>query len=460
MLGAMTAPPALLDLVRCPACHGALEAADDAALRCAACALDFPVQAGVPWLFRDVEGARAQWAAKLQRFRRGLLTELEALDRALERDDVVASTRERLRRQRAGREAFGEQVFALLAPFALREGEAGATLPRDRIPSGQHVTSYLETAHRDWRWGEPELEATRRLIAPAVSRLEGDVLVLGGGAGRLAFDLALARPEARIVQLDVNPLLTRIAAAVVAGEEVALNELPELPLSVEDACVEQRLARPDDAEPKAPPVFLLGDVFAPPFAPASFDALVTPWVVDILPEPFARLVRRLGGLLRPGGRWLGFGPTSFEAHGPADRLTPEEMADVLEAAGFALETAGTETVPYLHSPHGMPRRGEEIFVFEAMRPATLDAVDDFAFYPEWLLDPRQPIPADPRFETLRAERTFDVEILKCIDGRSSIEDLVVILSSRFGLAPAPCRATIERFFARQVEGGQGADGAR
>ena len=50
------------------------------------------------------------------------------------------------------------------------------------------------------------------------------------------------------------------------------------------------------------------------------------------------------------------------------------------------------------------------------------------------------------------ERTFDVEILKCIDGRASIEDIVVILSSRYGLAPDRCRNTVNRFFGRLIEG--------
>lgn len=445
----MPSPPDLVDLVRCPACRSRLRASADA-FDCEACDTRYPVQGGVPWLYRDVAGARAQWAAKLQYFRSELLAELEALDAAQAREDLLPSTRERLTRQRAGQERFGQEVLALLEPFALSHSEVGAGLPAERIPSAQHVTSYLETAYRDWAWGRGEIQQTLGLAEPLLGDAGAAILVLGGGAGRLAWELAQRRPGAAIVQLDLNPLLSRIAALVSRGESTTLTELPRFPLSVDDSVVEQTLAAP--GKTTNAPHYLLGDAFAPPFAEESFDLLVTPWFVDIVPEDFASLAPRLARWLRPGGRWVSFGPLSFEQQSPADRLTPEEVVDTLERAGFEVLEAGTETVAHLHSPHAMPRRGEEVFAFAAKRPPALAEVEDFAYYPGWLRDGRRAIPLDPRFDAMRAERTFDVEILKCIDGRAGIEDLVVILSSRYGLAPDRCRATIERFFSRWFEG--------
>ena len=53
--------PQLLELVRCPQCHGTLEVvgpdggdgADGAGLTCAACSLRYPVRGGVPVLLVD-----------------------------------------------------------------------------------------------------------------------------------------------------------------------------------------------------------------------------------------------------------------------------------------------------------------------------------------------------------------------------------------------------------------------
>lgn len=51
----MTIPPDLLAILVCPACRGPLTLRDapTPALRCAACALDYPVRDGIPILLAD-----------------------------------------------------------------------------------------------------------------------------------------------------------------------------------------------------------------------------------------------------------------------------------------------------------------------------------------------------------------------------------------------------------------------
>lgn len=436
----------------CPACLSALREPDPGRLDCSGCEAVYPVFDGIPWLYRDVVGSRAQWAAKLQQFRSELLADHAALEAAAKASDLLPSTRERLERQTAGLAGFGEQVFGLLEPFVFAHAEAGSALPRERIPSQQHVTSYLETVFRDWCWGEDEVAQTLdflgRLLPEATP--ERDVLVLGGGAGRLAYEIGRRGSWASVVQLDLNPLLTRIGALVSAGESVELTELPRIAKGVDQVAVDQRLARPSGA-PATAPEFVLGDLFAPPFSAASFELLVTPWLVDILPESFPRLAARLGRLLSDDALWVSFGPLSFESLGPAARLTPEEMAEALEAAGFEVEEAGFVDVPYLHSPHGMARRGEELFVFAARRRAPIVTVEDFSFYPSWMTDGRQSVPRDPALESLGAEHVFELEILKCVDGERSLEEIVALLSERYGLDLPRCRNTVNRFFSKLVE---------
>jgi hypothetical protein len=228
--------------------------------------------------------------------------------------------------------------------------------------------------------------------------------------------------------------------------------VPRFPIGLDHVAVDHTLSACSSAASQGSALsFLLGDVFAPPFAPESFDILVTPWFVDILPDAFRNMAKRLGLLLATGGRWLSFGPLSFESVDVADRLTPEEMGEGLEAAGFQVRETRMQRVDYLHSPHSMTRRGEEIFVFAADRGEEVPAAEDFSYYPEWMTDGSQPIPTIPAFERKRAEQIFDVEILKCIDGQASIEDIVATLSSRYGLAPDRCRNTVNRFFSRMIE---------
>lgn len=451
----MPLPPELIEILCCPACKGDLLQPTPDCLECSACEGSYPVYDGTPWLYRDVAGSRAQWAAKLQLFRNDLLEEHAELEEALGNSDLLPATRDRLTRHKAGLERMGQQVFGLLEVFAFAHSEAGGALPKDRIPSQQHVSSYLETVFRDWCWGEAEIEQTREMLEGLIDDAceGGHALVLGGGGGRLSYELA-RRPGLRsVVQLDLNPLLTRIGQQVARGQTIELTEIPRFAVGLDHVAVDQRLAAPEAiGDSDAALHFLLGDVFATPFREGCFELLVTPWFVDILPESFRRVARRLGAMLAPGGRWVSFGPLSFESLDPEERFSPDEMREVLEEAGFAVEQSSLERVDYLHSPHGMQRRSEQVFVFVAKRGELRPIEEEYAFYPEWMTDGRQPIPTLPEFEQLRAERTFDVEILKCIDGRASIEDIVVILSNRYGLAPDRCRNTVNRFFGKLIEG--------
>jgi protein-S-isoprenylcysteine O-methyltransferase Ste14/protein-L-isoaspartate O-methyltransferase len=111
----------------------------------------------------------------------------------------------------------------------------------------------------------------RRLLEKAAITPEADVLDVGCGTGTLALMAASQAPSARIVGLDVDPDILSIARRKVAraGAGVTLAE---------------------------------GSATDPPFAPASFDRVLTTLMLHHLTTPQKRAtlaaVRRL---LRPGG---------------------------------------------------------------------------------------------------------------------------------------------------------------
>lgn len=446
--------PSLPASLCCPGCGGALIACTVERLECSDCKSVHPVFDGLPWLYRDVASSRSQWASKLQRLRDEITGELASLDRTLAAGVPLASTRDRLGRLRAGHERLGRQLFGLLEPFAFSASEASARLPRDRIPSRQHFASYLDTVFRDWSWGEEEVQATRERIEPLLGGGPAGrrVLILGGGAGRLGYELARLPDWDSVVQLDINPLLSRIAALLARGESLTLTEIPRMPAGLAHVAVDQALVRPEPA-PASPLHFLIGDLFTPPFAPGSFDLLLTPWLVDILPESFDRVARRLNALLAPGASWISFGPLSFESVSEEGRYTPEEMEEALDAAGLDVERSELWRAPYLHSPHGLPRRSEQIMVFRALRREGVPRAeqDPFALYPGWMTDPEQPVPQSPRFAQMRLDRVFEAEILACVDGRASIREIIDALSTRYGLPRERCENAVNRFFAKAWE---------
>ena len=89
---------------------------------------------------------------------------------------------------------------------------------------------------------------------------------------------------------------------------------------------------------------------------ASFDAVVTSYFLDALPDP-AAAVRTVRRLLRPGGVWLNVGPLHW--HHPAAgmlRLTLDELLALIALHGFArVDSRRLGAVPYLVSGAGRER---------------------------------------------------------------------------------------------------------
>ena len=440
----------VLDILRCPNCLRELAEETATALRCRGCNRCYPVCAGIPWVYRDVESSRAQWSGKRQLLEASLGGRIEQLGAALQTEGLMVTTRRRLERLRAAAESQLREILELLEPFDLAENPTEGALPRDRIPSKQHFESYFDTIFRDWAWGAEETRQSLDLVtAELADESTGKhVLVLGGGAGRLTCDLAGASNWASVTQLDINPLLTRVGAMLSAGGQIQLTEIPRHPSGADAIAVPQALTGP--AEPSGA-CFVLGDALSPPFGADTFDVLITPWFIDIVPEDFRLLARRLNRLLRRGGAWVSFGPLSFESQPPASAYTREEIEEALQEAGFETQHQRLERVPYLHSPHGSQCRNEDVFVFRAQKRESAEPVADFSFYPEWMRDPSVSVPRLALWQRMQHERVFDAEILGLIDGRSSIQDIVKRLARKYSLAPERCAHAVNRFFSAWFE---------
>ena len=223
---------------------------------------------------------------------------------------------------------------ALLAPLELEQRSASYETYlalRTRLPPDQGLTTYYPNIHRDWCWGDTENDASFETLAAALRDVPPRrALVLGAGAGRLAYDLHQRTTAAVTVALDFNPLLSIVADTVARGRAIELYEFPIAPRA--DAAVLRTLSAPAPA--RAGLVFVLADAHRPPFRRGAFDTVVTPWLVDILPERFDVLCARVNALLGDGGSWLNFGSLSFHHADPAARYGLDECRAAFEENGF------------------------------------------------------------------------------------------------------------------------------
>lgn len=149
-------------------------------------------------------------------------------------------------------------------------------------------TQYDSTPGHDLH-GETYLRAWREALTELLPAAPADILDVGTGTGFLA--LFAAQLGHRVVGIDV-----------------AENMLA--------------IARDKAAEQGAQLTFQLGDAAEPPFAPESFDAIVSRHVTWTLPDP-GHAFARWHDLLRPGGRVVAIDGL----WGSAGLLTPEDKPE-------------------------------------------------------------------------------------------------------------------------------------
>jgi hypothetical protein len=441
----MTTADTLRDLLACPRCDAPL-ASDGSAWRCAGCAVAFPRVAGLPWLFAEPNAALGEWRGRLHFSLQKLERERLQAAAALADTGLRQETRTRLERLERAMRDHGARLRTLLAPLELEQHTASYETYlalRTRLPADQGLTTYYANLHRDWCWGQAENEASFEAIEAALRAVPPNrALVLGAGAGRLAYDLHMRTPAAVTVALDFNPLLAIVADTVTRGATLELYEFPIAPRG--DVALLRTLAAPAPARPGL--AFVLADAHRPPFVRGAFDTVVTPWLVDILPERFDLLCARVNAQLRDGGCWLNFGSLSFHDADPTARYGVDECRAALEENGFGGIAIEEREIPYLSSPASRHARRERIVTWSARKCADVQKLPRHQALPDWLVRGTEPVPLDDAFRGQAAATRIHAFLMSMIDGRRSIKDMAQLLVEQRLMTAAEAEPTLRSFF--------------
>jgi hypothetical protein len=422
----MTTAATLDDLLACPRCDAALRGAGDA-WRCGGCNVEFPRLAEIPWLFAEPNAALGEWRGRLHFSLQKLERDRQTVAAALADASLRPATRARLESLHGATRDHGLRLRALLAPLELEQYSASFDTYlalRTRLPADQGLTTYYTNIHRDWSWGDEENAASFDAIAAALRAAPpARALVLGAGAGRLAYDLHTCTAAAITVALDFNPLLSLVAHTVSRGGTLELYEFPLAPRG--DAAVLRTLAAPAPA--RAGLTYVLADAHRPPFRRAAFDTVVTPWLVDILPERFEVLCARINALLEEGGHWLNFGSLSFHDADPGARYGLDECRAALHENGFGDLVVEEREIPYLSSPASRHFRRERIVTWSARKEGAAKKVARHQALPEWLVRGTEPVPLDAAFRSQAAATRIHAFLLSLVDGRRSLKDMAKLI---------------------------------
>jgi ubiquinone/menaquinone biosynthesis C-methylase UbiE len=452
----------LAPVLACPACEdaGAALCVRVDSLVCGGCKARFPIyksgKTAVPWLFKDPDAVHLEWRARFNGFLHANASEQTRLKEALQDRTASRHGRERIAALVEAREAHRKQVFELLAPLSLSARRTEPSLDRSgalhsKLPKQQGLTSYYSNIFRDWSWNNGENDKLLECVSAVLqlaSFAPGRLLTLGAGAGRLSYDLHRHyRPEASVA-LDINPLLVFLASRVISGARVALHEFPIAPLNKASFAVLRECAAPEPLTSELAAgsfSFVLADALNPPFKPGSFDTVVTPWLLDIVPQSPAEGVRAVNRQLKVGGVWINTGSLAFFHRNEAWCLSEEELLELVAASGFTILASERRRIPYLQSPASAHGRVETVLSFCARKTGEATGAKAAQQHlPSWFLDGHRSIPDFDEFVVASADHLLKAQTLAAVDGRRTVEEIALLVAKRYGLQKSEAKGAVQR----------------
>jgi len=447
----------LIDLLACPRCDKTPLEQADGKLHCKACKVDFHSVDDIPWLFAEPQAALGEWRGRLQFALQQLSHEIVGLDQELKNEEMTALARRRVERYRKCVESHRRKLQKLLRPVDLQslQGNYESYLAlRTRLPSDQGLNTYYANIHRDWAWGEDENQASLKQVRAVLhDHAElGNVLVLGAGAGRLAYDIHMNMECTATVAMDFNPMLMLVAKAITQGEELNLYEFPIAPLALEDDAVLRKLSAPEVAGDNFH--LVLGDALRPPFPEKSFDTIVTPWLIDIISEDLPVLAARINRLLKKDGRWVNFGSLAFSSSKKAQCYSPEEVKAIVAENGFSDPYVSQATIPYMSSPASRHGRQERVFTFSAYKERSASKPERHKALPDWIVTGNDPVPLLPSFRQQAMTTQIYSFIMSLIDGKRSVKDMAVVLESQKLMTKEEAEPAIRSFLTKMYDDSQ------
>lgn len=427
--------------------------------------LSYPKVGGLPWLFPDPKHVLAHWRERIDLFLESRAHELEEL-KLSQKSATSKLTKSRIENLRHSKIAQLELLKKVLEP--IKPGTK-LSLPKKqafgyRLPFNQGLLGYFPNMARDWGVGDPGFERENALLFESIKsflpsewssehhRTEIQIAVLGCGAGRLPYDLAKAFPESKIVAIDINPLLLLAASKINSGEKLNGIFPTFAPKDRMKPALEIELATPSG--PAKNLEFAFADVYALPFKRESFDLVVTPWLVDILPRSFSHLTSSIAQIVKPHGKWINLGAWFFNFQNEEDNISLDEAIEIGDQTGWKSLRSQLIETPYLQSAVDSHRRYETMTGFLWERTPQQVAYDPrwrVSDKVEWIRDPNLPIPRLPAFAQSIESLSTMSWVLSQVDGKRTLKDLSDILAAQSGLETEAAREALESFFDRYLK---------
>lgn len=448
---------AICSLFICPSCQETGQSSsviyEKKSFRCGSCSLQFPQTGGPLWLLSSPTAALYEWKSRYSFFLQSIAQEVDDIKTAARDATLLRSTQARMQRIIQAKQEHVKEVKKILEPLAVSEAgpiERSIAL-KVKQPETQQLMGYYPNVLRDWGWGDAENAAALKVIKDALGSQPnlGVTAVLGSGAGRLAVDCHNELATTKTIAIDINPFLSLCLKRMVEGRALNLYEFPIAPTHKENFAVRVRCEAPRSTKEHF--YIVLADAMNPPFVSGSFDTVITPWFIDIVPQDSRTFFKRLNRLLPIGGRWINFGSLAYNHKQAQLCYSREEVLELAQEAGFSLSPVQEDEIPYLQSPHNSQKRFEKFFCFSATKVEDVPQPQTYNYLPDWIRNPLMPIPQMKDFTQMVAVNRFFADIVALVNGTHSIVDIAQTFAAHAHLSEAEAQEMVRQLFINMFE---------
>ena len=453
---------ALCELLLCPKCRDESSTItfNEQYLTCSSCSQNYPLFINkrfvLPWVFEEPEQTLFDWKARLNGFEHSNKIEQQHLKHASKDKRLSKAQLNRVKKLLDAKKEQVKQIHSIISPLALQEQTTDANKDADipfhaKIPKNQGLTSYYDNIFRDWAWDNGENE---QLLAALESVLLensnfGTLLTLGAGAGRLSYDLHIKYKPKHSILLDINPLLLLTASNLLQGEKIPLTEFPIAPINKDSFSNNHICYAEQSIMSNTNLIFANG--MNPPFKPNSIDTVLTPWLIDIIPQNLREFIPRINQILKTGGHWLNTGSLAFLHKDPAWNYSENELIELFEKNGFEVIASNRKSIQYLHSPTSANGRVEQVFNFNVKKIKDTVTSPKHEYLPPWIKNTDKPIPLDQQFNFVSSQYLLKAQVIGAIDGSRSVAQIGGLLAKQYNLNVDEATHAVKRILIELVE---------
>lgn len=452
----------LQDSLTCPSCShdkpSLIELADE--IQCTQCKKQFPLykcgEHTIPWLFEHPELNLLEWAARLNGFLH-LNQQSQIKLKEAQKDKRLSKTgRSRITKLLESKIQQVTQVLEIISPIGLQTHDVEeinnpVNALQSKTPSIQGLTSYYDNIFRDWSWENGENEQMLAVVDNVIPKNTnlGKVLTIGAGAGRLSYDIHHKYNPEYSILLDINPLLLLAGSMVIQGSSFELNEYPIAPNNKNSFFSAQVCKAPERVGENI--YFMFADGMNPPVKDNSFDTVVTPWLIDVIPQNLRDYIPRINACIPIGGAWINTGSLAFSHKQESWCYSEEEVVELIEKNGFEIISSERSEINYMHSPLSAHGRMESVFSFYAKKVKDVVVPPKYDYLPNWIKTITMPIPKQYEHEIDSSQHLLRAQVLGAIDGQRSIEQIGELLAKQYSLSIPEATHAVRRILLENYE---------